>query len=64
MSYLSLLVPIIIMIFYVFMAKAGYEDEKNGTCKSKIWTKYFGTFGIVMSTSIVLFLAYRMYKTE
>lgn len=64
MNYLSLLLPIVLLIFYFFMAKAGYEDERNKTCKSMIWTKYFGTFGIAMTTFLILLLLYRMYKLE
>lgn len=61
MNYISLLVPILILLFYFFMAKAGYEDERNKTCKSMIWTKYFGTFGIVMATLTIMILSYKMY---
>jgi hypothetical protein len=45
--------PLISMLIYWKMYRTSVEDEENGTCKSMVWTRFFGMIMIAVNAVII-----------
>jgi len=46
--------PLVSLFIYWKMYQASVEDERDGTCKSMIWTRIFGFVMVVVNALVIV----------